>query len=39
MNMGFTTGLQHMFLGWSRGPALVQSFVVQASLASFRAVL
>jgi len=33
--MVFTLGLRHTFLGWSRGLALVQSLVVQASLASF----
>ena len=33
--MVFTLGLRHTFLGWSRGLALVQSLVVQTSLASF----
>ena len=37
-NMVFTLGLRHTFLGWSRGLALVESLVLQASLASFRAV-
>ncbi|TWU22362.1 hypothetical protein Pla52o_34180 [Novipirellula galeiformis] len=36
--MVFTLGLRHTFLGWSRGPALVQFLVVQTSFASFRAV-
>ncbi|KLU01987.1 hypothetical protein RISK_006171 [Rhodopirellula islandica] len=36
--MVFTTGLRCTFLGWSRGLALVQSLVVQTSLARFRAV-
>lgn len=35
--MVFTLGLRHAFPLWQRGPALVQSSFVLASLASFRA--
>ena len=35
---GFYARPWHTFLGWSRGLALVQSLVVQALFASFRAV-
>ena len=36
--MVFTLGLRHTFNVWRRGLALVESVVVQPSLASFRAV-
>ncbi|EGF27111.1 hypothetical protein RBWH47_03197 [Rhodopirellula baltica WH47] len=36
--MVFTLGLRHTFVVWQRSLALVQSFAVLASSASFRAV-
>ena len=37
--MVFTLGLRHTFALWQRALALVQSLVVQSSLASFRGVV